>query len=380
MTILINTSNIKKSGALQVTLSFLEEIKNETSFKFIIVLSDEVKKHINSIEYNTSFFTFYDLNLSIPFSSNYTSYKKRFSEIISNENVDCVFSVFGPTYYTPKVPHIAGFAYPWIINPDSLYLKKLPYYTRIKEYLQNSFKSKYFRNDAQFYITETFDVKKRLNKYLKIKMDNIFVVHNTYNHFFRQLNSSNEKDILPLKNERCFRMLTVSSNFPHKNLKIIDSVIEELLLRGIDNFEFILTIPQNEFIREFKNIKYIKNIGFIAPSLCPSLYKQCDAMFLPTMLECFSATYPEAMISDLPILTSDLDFAKDICGDSALYFNPFDAKSIASTIIKLKNDDVLYKNLVEKGKIRVTKFPTSKERAQQYLKIFNQIITNNEKN
>lgn len=35
---------------------------------------------------------------------------------------------------------------------------------------------------------------------------------------------------------------------------------------------------------------------------------------MPTVLEVFSATYPEAMA--LPIVTSDLDFARDICDNA----------------------------------------------------------------
>ena len=70
---------------------------------------------------------------------------------------------------------------------------------------------------------------------------------------------------------------------------------------------------------------------------CPKLYNQADAMFLPTLLETFSASYPEAMKMERPILTSDLDFAKDICGDAALYFNPLDSYDIANKI-KTIND------------------------------------------
>ena len=44
-------------------------------------------------------------------------------------------------------------------------------------------------------------------------------------------------------------------------------------------------------------------VGGVDIRECPSLYEQCDFMFLPTLLECFSASYAEAMKMRRPILT-----------------------------------------------------------------------------
>jgi len=62
-------------------------------------------------------------------------------------------------------------------------------------------------------------------------------------------------------------------------------------------------------------------------------------LLLPTLLESFSATYVEAMSFDCPILTSDLDFARGVCGDAAVYFDPWNPESIKNAIVKLKEDD-----------------------------------------
>lgn len=69
-------------------------------------------------------------------------------------------------------------------------------------------------------------------------------------------------------------------------------------------------------------------------------------MFLPTLLECFSASYPEAGFMKVPIFTSDLSFAKTICGEGAFYFNPMDCKNIASVITSAyKNPDKIKEKL-----------------------------------
>ncbi len=42
-------------------------------------------------------------------------------------------------------------------------------------------------------------------------------------------------------------------------------------------------------------------------------------VFIPTLLEVFSATYLEAMLMKKPIIASDLEFSRDICGESAYF-------------------------------------------------------------
>jgi len=64
----------------------------------------------------------------------------------------------------------------------------------------------------------------------------------------------------------------------------------------------------------------------------PSLYAQSDALLMPTLLESFSGTYVEAMFHKIVILTSKLDFAEDVCGESAFYFDPTSPEDILASI------------------------------------------------
>ena len=70
-----------------------------------------------------------------------------------------------------------------------------------------------------------------------------------------------------------------------------------------------------------------------------------------------------------PILTSDLPFARCVCKDAALYFNPMDPKDIATKLIALSESRPLYKSLVSKGLNVLADIPSSSSRALQYLSI-----------
>lgn len=62
---------------------------------------------------------------------------------------------------------------------------------------------------------------------------------------------------------------------------------------------------------------------------------------MPTLMESFSGTYLEAFHFGTPVLTSDLDFARETCGEAALYFDPTDTASIRDAIVRVRNKPLL---------------------------------------
>ena len=98
---------------------------------------------------------------------------------------------------------------------------------------------------------------------------------------------------------------------------------------------------------------HVLNVGPVCQSLLGAYYRGCDALFLPTLLESFTGTYVEAMYFGVPILTSDLDFARHVCGDAAIYFNPWDPGSIKDAILRLRSDSDLRRELVNRGRERL---------------------------
>ena len=113
---------------------------------------------------------------------------------------------------------------------------------------------------------------------------------------------------LKAKPDGLYRFVTISAFYQHKNLELIGDVAKVLEQKGRKNFEFVLTIKPEELERVLKGQAHITTVDQV-PLKCPSLYRECDTMFLPTLAECFSASYPEAMIMNKPIITTDLGFA-----------------------------------------------------------------------
>jgi glycosyltransferase involved in cell wall biosynthesis len=96
----------------------------------------------------------------------------------------------------------------------------------------------------------------------------------------------------------------------------------------------------------------------LAPHQVPEAMADASALFLPTLLESYGLIYLEAMACGLPIVTSDRDFARWICSDTALYFDPLDPTSIVETILALP-EFVRGANLPERARARLGQLPSS---------------------
>jgi glycosyltransferase involved in cell wall biosynthesis len=310
------------------------------------------------------------------FSPNIIFYKYNIKSILNlfldkltkEYNIHKVFTIFGPSYWKPKVPHICGYAKPQYIYKNSPFFENLSMINRLKLNLKKMIQLYYF-NQSNVLITENEDVSKKLN--LLISNRKIFTVTNYYNQLFDHKEQWDKSIKLP--QFEGLTLLTISANYPHKNLNIIPHVIEILNNTKPDlKFRFVVTVNESDFTNSNPDVKKkIVFLGKININQCPNLYEQSDFMFLPTLLECFSASYPEAMYMKRPILTSDLDFAKGLCGKAALYFNPLSPQDIAEKIILLSQNKNLQQTLIGDGLKQLESFDNYQRRAKKYLNIIN---------
>lgn len=376
MKIIVNASNLTVGGGLQVALSFLFELKEcATENVYHFFLSPTIKKQIDIDLFPLNFHFYVIENSPAKFRFRNMAIKK-LNELERAIDPDIVFTVFGPAYWKPFNPHLEGVANGWLYNPDSIAYKLKPILMQIKSRFLVKIKTLIIKHEAQYFVVETNDARLKIHKHMQIKKEKISVIGNTCSTIFdTPVNISDENYLeLPLKKKNTFRLMLISHNYPHKNLNVIRRIIP--LLHDFD-VEFVLTIDGESYNSLFHDMKTsVINIGPINQNKCPSIYSQCDALFFPTLLETFSASYPEAMKMQIPILTSNYSFAKDICGDAALYFDPLNPKDIADKI-KLVMNKRVREELVSKGNERLLTFETPASRANKYLALCSNIVKDN---
>lgn len=362
MKLIINTVNLKIGGAFQRSISFLNELKEIGKDEYHIFHNENIEKQVNisSFPENFSFYFFVNSPSSLKYRKKII---KKFDEIQAKVNPDVVFSFVGPCYWKAKCPHLVGFAIPHIVYDDYNYVKK--YSLKVK--LEMIYKKYWTKKEANFYVVQTEDVRDRLASRIKVDKSKIFLVSNGIGVQYKRVEPK-----IRLKN-KVKKLLMISTFRPSKNFEIINDVIPYLENDKFD-YEFHITIRDGDYQRVFKGKeKWVKNHGHVYARECPALYNDCDAMFLPAHLECFSASYPEAMKMERPILTGNLSFAQTVCNDAALYFDNLDPKDIAEKISLLFHDNEVYDNLVQKGKDRLLVFDDSRTQAEKYLNICKEI-------
>ncbi len=299
---------------------------------------------------------------------------KRYHKLEKEINPDCMFTVFGPAWWKSKAPALVGYASPHFVFEDSPYFRNISLPRRLQLKFEKLLFYLALRRETGYYVVENEITKNRLAAFLSCPLDRIFVASNTYSDVYADFKPGEQ--ILPDRNANEIRLFIPALTQPHKNQAILNDVIP--ILREKDaskQYTFITTLPNEAYSRLFsENVKSsIHNLGRILPQACPQAYFESDFMFLPTLLECFSASYPEAMKMRKPILTSDLPFATDTCRDAALYFDPVDPADVASKIIRLSSDPALQAKLVSNGMKRLNEFMDASARTEAILNILQRI-------
>jgi len=164
-----------------------------------------------------------------------------------------------------------------------------------------------------------------------------------------------------------FRLFYLTKYYAHKNLEGIVETFDRF--RGeLEGVVVILTVSAEQHPRAGRFIRsiaerglesHIINVGPLPYDEIGGYYRHVDGLLMPTYLESFSGTYLEAMHFETPILTSDLDFARGICGDAALYFDQTSPVAMKDAILELKNDVELANNLRRRGREHLESMYTS---------------------
>ena len=369
--IMINASSLKVGGGLQVADSICRELYKYPQHQFTVVyykaLADCAKavaqyENVEVVEYETPV----DLKTVL------TGRDKFLDRLVKDKKIDAVLTIFGPSRWVPCVPHLSGFALPHLVLQESPYWKQIPF-KRLLSVKWKLFMVKYsFSKCADNYFTENPFISERLQKLFPHKK--VFTVTNSANQVFQKPELWDRSIKLPEFDG--ITMLTVAANYPHKNLPIIVSVSHYLEENYPDlKFRFVLTIKEQELPDADECAK--RHIVFLGPvkiEQVPYLYEQSDIMFLPTLLECFSASYAEAMVMKKPVLTTDLVFARGLCGDAAFYYDAVSPSALGDAISHLAEDNVLREQLVANGLKQLQHFDTFEQRAEKLIQLTESLV------
>lgn len=372
MRILINATNLKMGGAVQVIESICDLLYVYSQDSFIVVLSSRLNYIIDKKQSKNVKTYVYDIKNNF-----YTLILGRdvfLDSLVQEHKVDAVLTIFGPSRWNPKVPHLSGFALSQLVLKDSPYFKKLDYIAKFHKWLYYDLIVKYmFKRSSNYFWTENQYITKKVESLFK--GSKVYTITNYYNQIYDNKGDWIIKELPPFNG--C-TLLTITTFAEYKNLTIAIGITEYLVIHYPDfNFRFVFSCNESDFPKIENRIKeHFLFLGSVHIKECPSLYQQCDIVFHPTLLECFSAVYVEAMRMKKPIITTDLDFAHSICRDAAIYYSPLSEEDAAESIYKLYKDNHLKIILSENGTRQLKSFDNYNDRVEKLISITKQIASN----
>lgn len=171
---------------------------------------------------------------------------------------------------------------------------------------------------------------------------------------------------IEFSNRNGFRKwLYVATAFPHKNHRVLLEAFSELAKRGAGDC-LVLSITQEEAISiggnkvlDLHESGRIIFAGWVKKQYLRALYDACDACLMPSFIESLSSAHLEAMEWGKPQIVADLPYARDLCGDAAIYVDAENSSLWADAIQKLGDDHSTKKRLIDNGKIIMNNFPRS---------------------
>ncbi len=181
-----------------------------------------------------------------------------------------------------------------------------------------------------------------------------------------------------------FKLVYIAGYYPHKNMEGIVETFDRYREDLSDVIVFTTVDPTKspralKYVRSIEDrglSKNIINLGPVPHDEVSAYYRHCQALLMPSKLESFGLPYVEAMNFGLPILTSDLDFAHAVCGEAALYFDPWNPESMKDAILKLKNSPKLPDELASNCKKRLeSMFKSWDEIAADIMKLLAEIAS-----
>lgn len=130
--------------------------------------------------------------------------------------------------------------------------------------------------------------------------------------------------------ERPLRLFYPASPYPHKNHALLDDYAARFGAGG--GALIILTL---EAVGSGLSPPLMP-VGLQGTEGMRAQYADADALIFPSLDESFGLPLVEAMTLGLPILAAERPYARSLCGDAAIYFDPSTAASLDAAIGELR--------------------------------------------
>ncbi len=166
---------------------------------------------------------------------------------------------------------------------------------------------------------------------------------------------------------------------PRKNYIRLSQAFKKLL-KEVDSEVYLVIAGKRaqgfkQFASEIQGEKRIIYLDFVSRDLLLWLYSHASAFVFPSIYEGFGFPPLEAAALGTISAVSNSSCIPEICGDSALYFNPCNVEDIKNACKQILFNQEIRSELKEKSKKNLQRF-SWKKNAENTLKVYNEVYNN----
>ncbi len=187
-------------------------------------------------------------------------------------------------------------------------------------------------------------------------------------------NPRQEKEILSRYGIIKPYLLYVGNAYPHKNPERLVLAFEKLKA-GYPDLKLVFVGAKDYFYLRLENLvqeRKTKNIifsGFVPDYDLDAVFRGSVCYVRPSLYEGFELPPLEAMTRGIPVICSDHPCAREILGDSSLYFKREDVNDLTRVMKDILKNQELRETLIARGYAQVKKY-SWKEMAKQTLNLY----------
>uniref|UniRef100_A6VTG0 Glycosyl transferase group 1 n=1 Tax=Marinomonas sp. (strain MWYL1) TaxID=400668 RepID=A6VTG0_MARMS len=376
MKILFNcTSNTVGGGAKNAAIFIKFAIENK-DFLWEFAVSTKVKAILEMWKVDCSKMYLFE---SSP-AKNRGS-RRRLRELSEFLDVDLVYTMAGPAYVNFPCKHVLGMSEPYVSHAGWAEIcKGRSLFKAIKTVGLTAYKA-FFANKADFWVFQTDYSKKSFSNRYFISPEKTVTIYNAID--MNIVEYFENRHVKGISNGKEVIVLCPGGPYAHKALDTIPYLAKKLDYNYKDiSFKFLLSIDESsdEWLKikrlsEQLNISNkVNTTGSYNYANVNSVLEQADIIYVPSILETFSASYIEAFASKVPLVCADREFSKDVCGNAAVYLDPYNYEMASEHFVDLINSPEKQVELINNGLLRLSLYGDQKLRFEKVINYLNSIL------
>jgi len=376
MNVIFNCTTNIVGGGLKNSAFFIKKAMTDPTFNWHFAVSRPVYDLLKEwgLDITQSHISIFEISPSKNLSS-----RKELKELALNLKADLVYTMAGPAYVKFQCLHLQGISNGYITHAD---WKSF----RLRGNIFNTFRycahvgfQFLYSLKATHFVFQTKNAKYSFQKRSRINNERLFVIPNAFDVSLREY--FNQENTLKKENSE-INILCPGAGHLHKGFQFIPVIAQELsALKGL-KFKFTLTLSfESELWKQIETesnklrvSEYIHNFGPYSYSNLKKILGTCDIVFVPSLLETFSASYLEAMCARKKLVVADKLFSREVCGNYATYVDPQNAKSTAHAFEKLFSNYIPTKEEIELADTILNKYGDQERRYAQIIELIKKLI------